>query len=268
MPDGGIQIGKGTYPEDVAALHAMMFSSAVREYRAGPLPSASAQLIDRTTVRNMQVSLFSAFTPDPIWSLIQSGRYIPRHALIIGTLPTFQHIFGRRHSALTPGTNLQPSDWDEWILEESVRRYVIFHFSFFLYMYTPRKLRLNSCQWKRCFFAAHALDYVIHARQGILSMVLCSLFPEAPLPCPAVVWEAPTAEAWAVEYRRWEESWNHQSQPQPLKARHVICWVRGRETGYEDRLADWFRSANTGLEDLVFVCARSQGTLPGAESLL
>lgn len=122
---------------------------------------------------------------------------------------------------------------------------------------TPR-LRVNG----RGFFAAHALDYVIHARQGFPT-ALCSLFPEVPLPCPAAVWEAPAAEAWAAEYRLWEESWDGQ----PLKARHVLCWVRGKETGHEDRLAAWFRSGS-GLEDLVFVCARSQGKLAGAESLL
>ena len=85
------------------------------------------------------------------------------------------------------------------------------------------------------------------------------------------MWEAPTAEEWATQHRAWEETWGSGSddggnQPLPLKAGDILSWLRGKETGREDRLAAWFCSG-TGLEDLIFVCGRAQAGAVGAEGL-
>jgi hypothetical protein len=110
----------------------------------------------------------------------------------------------------------------------------------------------------------HALDYAGYARQALPTAV-CALFPEAPLPCPSRVWEAPTAEEWAVRYRCWEE---HCGGRGPLRGRDVLCWVQGRETGREEQLRVWLQGVEAELGGLVFECGRAQGRTVGVGDLL
>jgi hypothetical protein len=110
----------------------------------------------------------------------------------------------------------------------------------------------------------HSLDYAGYARQSLPTAV-CALFPEAPLPCPSSVWEAATAEEWAVRYRSWEEYCGNRG---PLRARDVLCWVQGRETGREEQLRGWLQGVEAELGGLVFECARAQGRTAGVAELL
>jgi hypothetical protein len=117
----------------------------------------------------------------------------------------------------------------------------------------------------RSFFAFHALDYISHARQS-LPTALCAVFPDTALPCPAHIWEAPTAEEWAERYRAWEEYCS--SRGGVLRGRDVLSWVHGKETGREEQLGMWFREVDWESAVLVFECARGQGRVVGVEGLL
>lgn len=114
----------------------------------------------------------------------------------------------------------------------------------------------------RSFFAIHALDYVVNARQGNPT-VLCGLFPEAPLPCPDDVWDAADAPEWAARRRRWVERCGDEA----LRGRHILSWMWGVETGREIALEAWFREAGA-FGAMLFVCGRAQRGTPGAGDML
>lgn len=109
----------------------------------------------------------------------------------------------------------------------------------------------------------HSLDYVVNARQGGPT-ALCGLFGEALLPCPDDVWAAPDADEWAARHRRWEARCGG---GEPLRGKHILSWLRGRETGREIALEGWFREAGA-FGAMLFVCGRAQGGTPGAENML
>ncbi|KAK4244350.1 hypothetical protein C7999DRAFT_35274 [Corynascus novoguineensis] len=125
-------------------------------------------------------------------------------------LRLMQHVVSKSMYCLQPHTNVSPSDWEDWIIDEGLRR---------------------------CFFILHALDYVSNARQSVPT-ALCSLFSHAPLPCPSHVWDAPTTEEWAARHRVWEEFCSDSgsgsgsgSHSKALRAGDLIRWLRGEESG-------------------------------------
>ncbi|KAK3304848.1 uncharacterized protein B0T15DRAFT_576193 [Chaetomium strumarium] len=136
-----------------------------------------------------------------------------------------------------PPTSPAPNAWKSWITDESIRR---------------------------SFFTLHGLDYVSHARQSAAT-VLCALFPSAPLPLPAHIWEAPKADEWAARYRAWEE---YCGADGPLRGKDLLSWVQGKETGREGQLRAWFQGLEPELSGIVFECARAQGKAEGAEGLV
>jgi hypothetical protein len=138
---------------------------------------------------------------------------------------------------MTPPTAPSPTAWQPWIIDESIRR---------------------------GFFTLHGLDYVTNARQSNPT-ALCALFPSAPLPLPAHIWEAPTAEEWAARYCAWEEYCGGKG---PLRGKDLLAWVRGKETGREEQLRAWFQGVEGELGGMVFECARAQGKADGAEGLV
>ncbi|KAK4040433.1 hypothetical protein C8A01DRAFT_15677 [Parachaetomium inaequale] len=152
------------------------------------------------------------------------------------SLRLMQHVLSKSLHCMTPHTDVTPSDWESWIQDESIRRF---------------------------FFTLHALDYVTHARQA-LPTELCALFSDAPLPCPLHIWEASTAEEWAVRYRAWEE---YCSPGGPLRARDVLFWVQGKRSGREEQLRVWFQGVGDALGGGVFECARAQTRVAGVEGL-
>ncbi|KAK3899071.1 hypothetical protein C8A05DRAFT_37322 [Staphylotrichum tortipilum] len=96
---------------------------------------------------------------------------------------------------------------------------------------------LTTTARHKSFVAFHALDYVAHARQS-LPTTLCAHFPAAPLPCPAHIWEAPTAEEWARQHRVWEEVYPSAGDGGPLRERDLLCWMQGRESRREEQLLE------------------------------
>jgi hypothetical protein len=130
---------------------------------------------------------------------------------------------------MTPPSSPSPDTWQDWITDESIRR---------------------------AFFTLHGLDYVTHARQAAPT-ALCALFASAPLPLPAHIWEAPTADEWAARYRAWEEYCGEEEDP--LRGREVLAWVQGKESGREEQLRVWFEGVEPELGGVVLECARAQG---------
>ncbi|KAL2151658.1 hypothetical protein VTH82DRAFT_6756 [Thermothelomyces myriococcoides] len=173
------------------------------------------------------------------------------------SLELMHHVVHKSLRCLQPFTNVTPNDWEEWIMDESLRR---------------------------CFFTLHALDYVVTARQ-CEPTALCGIFPDAPLPCPTHVWDAPTAEEWAARYRAWEESNRRLATTTTtttttsggdggsgggghLRARDMHCWLGGKESGRERQLLAWFHQVEESWSGVVFECARAQARARGVESLI
>lgn len=103
-----VQIWRNTHAEDVAALHGILLNCATRVYRTGPI---AAELVDRVAARNLQVSRWSP-------RKIQKEK---EHQLT-GVPLVHQHIFGKSMRVLTPYTNATPNEWEQWIIDESIRR--------------------------------------------------------------------------------------------------------------------------------------------------
>ncbi|KAL2127454.1 hypothetical protein VTI74DRAFT_10699 [Chaetomium olivicolor] len=193
-----LKIPTNSRADDTETMQAVLFYASMRIYRKGPVAFESA---DRLSVRSMQ------------------------------------HVLSKSLHAMTPHTNVGPSDWESWILDESIRR---------------------------SFYHLHALDYVSHARQSHPTEI-CPLLPNAPLPCPAHIWEAPTAEEWARRYREWEE---YCGAGGLLRAKDLLCWVRGKEAGRERQMRMWFDTVEPEMSGVVFECLRAQAGLEGVEALL
>lgn len=81
------------------------------------------------------------------------------------------------------------------------------------------------------------------------------MFPDSPLPCPPDVWEAPTAEEWAVRHRAWEERC---APDGPVRAGEVLDWVWGQGAGRGEQVRRWFEEAGEGMGGVVWECARAQ----------
>lgn len=94
---------------------------------------------------------------------------------------------------------------------------------------------------------------------------MCAIFPNTPLPCPPDVWEAPTAETWAVRHRAWEDRCGPEG---PVKAGEVLAWVWGQGTGREEQVSMWFQEAGEALGGLVLECARAQARAAGAQGVV
>jgi hypothetical protein len=154
--------------------------------------------------------------------------------MIDTTAATFsQFVLRQNLHLLQPATNVQPSDWSQWITDESTRR---------------------------TFFATHALNVVSNARKGF-STNLCGAFPEVPLPLPTHIWEATTADSWAFHHRAWER---HCGEGGALRGKDVLDWVDGREVparGGRRRecLFSWFTTIGA-LGEVILLCARAQLT--------
>ncbi|KAH8896084.1 hypothetical protein GQ53DRAFT_851989 [Thozetella sp. PMI_491] len=145
---------------------------------------------------------------------------------LVDTIATafVQFIFRQDRQCLEPETNVQPTDWSDWITHESTRRN---------------------------FFALHSLNIVSNRRTGYLA-TMCVGFPDVPLPYPTHVWEAATSESWAFHHLAWERYCG-----EPLRGKDVLAWVNGKITGREDKLQAWFTTTGA-LGQIILLCAKAQ----------
>ncbi|KAK3291037.1 uncharacterized protein B0H64DRAFT_427492 [Chaetomium fimeti] len=224
-------------------------ATAVAQLYATTTPQSDAVLLRfiNTQLLSLQRNITTQPRADDIsmmqatllYSMMRIYRSGPMASECIDRVPLrlLQHVLSKSIHCMTPHTNVTPNDWESWIQDESLRR---------------------------CFLTLHALDHVTHARAG-LPGVICALFPASPLPCPPDVWEAPTAEAWAVRHRAWEARC---APGGPVRAGEVLAWVRGEGTEREGLFREWFVLAGEAVGGLVLECARAQARVVGVEGLV
>ncbi len=85
--------------------------------------------------------------------------------------------------------------WNEWRLVESIRRYIL--------LLAVIRLRTNRWRSTRALLLLHLLDKVLDFNVGKPAITTCREFDNIPLTCSKVMWEAETAAAWEVEYKRY-----------------------------------------------------------------
>ncbi|KAL2165655.1 hypothetical protein VTG60DRAFT_4059 [Thermothelomyces hinnuleus] len=217
---------------------AHLYSMRTPQSESFLLQSVDARLLT-THTRADDIATAQAVLLYAIMRIYRSGSMALERVHRISLEP-MQHVVHKSMHCLQPHTNVTPDDWEEWIMDESLR--------------SPA----------RCFFTLHALDYVVNARQCVPT-ALCDIFPEAPLPCPSHIWDAPTAEEWAARYQAWDD---FLPDARHLRARDMHFWLGGKESGRERQLLAWFHQVEDSLSGLVFECARAQARARGVESLI
>ncbi|KAH8678234.1 hypothetical protein BX600DRAFT_451750 [Xylariales sp. PMI_506] len=144
-------------------------------------------------------------------------------------------------------------DWENWILTETSRRYSTPAVSL-----DVERTQLTSF---RLYFCFHALQYAIHSRSNELQ-ILCRILDKMPLPSSTSVWEAETADAWAVAHQAWQ-----QSDAGKLTWNDLIAFARGDVTGCDLAVTEWIRSTGV-MGQLIMISAKEQSEVLGLAAVI